>query len=143
MTVLARKIDTGVGGADNIVSLMHCATRLRFKLKDESKAQAEVLKKTPGIIMVVESGGQFQVVIGNHVADVFLAVNSVAGLGEKAQQAPENDEKGNLLNRFVYVISGIFTPLIGLMAATGILKGMLALALTFQWTTEQSGTYLI
>lgn len=93
--------------------------------------------------MVVESGGQFQVVIGNHVADVFLAVNSVAGLDEKAQQAPENDDKGNLLNRFVYVISGIFTPLIGLMAATGILKGMLALALTFQWTTEQSGTYLI
>ena len=115
MTELARKIVAGVGGADNIVSLMHCATRLRFKLKDESKAQAEVLKKTPGIIMVVESGGQFQVVIGNHVADVFLAVNSVAGLGEKAQQAPENDEKGNLLNRFVYVISGIFTPLIGLI----------------------------
>lgn len=84
MTELARKIVAGVGGADNIVSLMHCATRLRFKLKDESKAQAEVLKKTPGIIMV-ESGGQFQVVIGNHVADVFLAVNSVAGLGEKAQ----------------------------------------------------------
>ncbi|XNM57849.1 hypothetical protein ACLK1S_23030 [Escherichia coli] len=66
--------------------------------------------------MVVESGGQFQVVIGNHVADVFLAVNSVAGLDEKAQQAPENDDKGNLLNRFVYVISGIFTPLIGSMA---------------------------
>ncbi|HAV9999797.1 TPA: PTS glucose transporter subunit IIA [Escherichia coli] len=131
MTELARKIVAGVGGADNIVSLMHCATRLRFKLKDESKAQAEVLKKTPGIIMVVESGGQFQVVIGNHVADVFLAVNSVAGLDEKAQQAPENDDKGNLLNRFVYVISGIFTPLIGLMAATGILKGMLALALDF------------
>ena len=74
MTELARKIVAGVGGADNIVSLMHCATRLRFKLKDESKAQAEVLKKTPGIIMVVESGGQFQVVIGNHVADVFLQV---------------------------------------------------------------------
>lgn len=65
MTELARKIVAGVGGADNIVSLMHCATRLRFKLKDESKAQAEVLKNTPGIIMVVESGGQFQVVIGN------------------------------------------------------------------------------
>lgn len=108
MTELARTIVAGVGGADNIVSLMHCATRLRFKLKDESKAQAEVLKKTPGIIMVVESGGQFQVVIGNHVADVFLAVNSVAGLGEKAQQAPENDDKDNLLNRFFYVISGIF-----------------------------------
>ncbi len=59
--------------------------------------------------MVVESGGQFQVVIGNHVARCLpSAVNSVAGLGEKAQQAPENDDKDNLLNRFVYVISGIF-----------------------------------
>lgn len=54
MTELARTIVAGVGGADNIVSLMHCATRLRFKLKDESKAQAEVLKKTPGIIMLVQ-----------------------------------------------------------------------------------------
>ena len=85
MTELARTIVAGVGGADNIVSLMHCATRLRFKLKDESKAQAEVLKKTPGIIMVVESGGQCQVVIGNHVADVFQA--SVRLLrGEMPQQ---------------------------------------------------------
>lgn len=143
MTELASKIVAGVGGADNIISLMHCATRLRFKLKDKNQAQAEVLKKTPGIIMVVDSGGQFQIVIGNHVADVFRAVNSVAHLGEKTHQAAENDDKGNLFNRFVYVISGIFTPLIGLLAATGILKGMLALALSFQWTTEQSGTYLI
>lgn len=143
MTDLARKIVAGVGGADNIISLMHCATRLRFKLKDESKAQADVLKKTAGIIMVVESGGQFQVVIGNHVADVFHAVNDVAGLGEKSQQTTSADNNENLLNRFIYVISGIFTPLIGLLAATGILKGLLAVALTCQWTTEQSGTYLI
>ena len=66
MTELARTIVAGVGGADNIVSLMHlCNSDYVLKLKDESKAQAEVLKKTPGIIMVVESGGQFQVVIGN------------------------------------------------------------------------------
>lgn len=83
MTELARKIVAGVGGADNIVSLMHCATRLRFKLKDESKAQAEVLKNTPGIIMVVESGGQFQVVIGNHVADVFWRSTAWQALAKK------------------------------------------------------------
>ncbi|HAU3224141.1 TPA: PTS beta-glucoside transporter subunit IIABC [Salmonella enterica subsp. houtenae] len=143
MTELAKKIVAGVGGADNIISLMHCATRLRFKLKDESKAQADVLKKTAGIIMVVESGGQFQVVIGNHVADVFRAVNEVAGVGDKTQLVTESDNKGNIFNRFIYVISGIFTPLIGLLAATGILKGILAVALSCQWTTEQSGTYLI
>lgn len=143
MTELARKIVAGVGGADNIISLIHCATRLRFKLKDASKAQAEVLKKTPGIIMVVESGGQFQVVIGNHVADVFQAVNRVTGTGPDAGQAAEADSKGNIFNRFIYVISGIFSPLIGLLAATGILKGILAVALSCQWMTEQSGTYLI
>lgn len=143
MMELAKKIVAGVGGKDNIISVMHCATRLRFKLKDDSKAQAETLKNTAGIIMVVESGGQFQVVIGNHVADVFKAVNEIAGWDDKKQPEQDSESKGNLFNRFIYVISGIFTPLIGLLAATGILKGILAVALTCQWMSEQSGTYLI
>ncbi|MFV0264660.1 MAG: PTS beta-glucoside transporter subunit IIABC [Kluyvera sp.] len=143
MTELAQKIVAGVGGRDNIISLMHCATRLRFKLKHLSKAQAEVLKNTPGIIMVVESGGQFQVVIGNHVADVFNAVNTLIGLDTGSQSVVEGDAKDGLLSRFVFIISGIFTPLIGLLAATGILKGLLAVALALHWTTEQSGTYLL
>ncbi len=71
---LATDILGHVGGKENIVSLVHCATRLRFKLKDNQKADAEGLKKNPGVIMVVESGGQFQVVIGNHVHDVWQAV---------------------------------------------------------------------
>lgn len=143
MTELAQKIVAGVGGRDNIISLMHCATRLRFKLKNIGKAHADILKKTPGIIMVVESGGQFQVVIGNHVADVFIAVNALIGLDTGSQAAVEGDAKDSLLSRFVFIISGIFTPLIGLLAATGILKGLLAVALACQWTTEQSGSYLL
>ncbi|WP_333011173.1 PTS beta-glucoside transporter subunit IIABC [Kluyvera sichuanensis] len=143
MTELAKKIVAGVGGRGNIISLMHCATRLRFKLKNHNKAQAEMLKNTPGIIMVVESGGQFQVVIGNHVADVFDAVSTLIGLNIDASAASEDDAKDSLLSRFVYIISGIFTPLIGLLAATGILKGLLAVALVCQWTTDQSGTYLL
>jgi PTS system beta-glucosides-specific IIC component len=143
MRELARNIVAGVGGADNLDSLMHCATRLRFKLRDKSKAQAEKLKKTPGIIMVVESGGQFQVVIGNHVADVFNAVNSVTGINDNSPRESSSEGKDSILNRLIYIISGIFTPLIGLMAATGILKGGLSVALTFQWLTEQSGTYLL
>lgn len=143
MTELAQKIVAGVGGRDNIISLMHCATRLRFKLKNIGKAHADILKKTPGIIMVVESGGQFQVVIGNHVADVFIAVNALIGLDTGSQAAVEGDAKDSLLSRFVFIISGIFTPLIGLLAATWILKGLLAVALACQWTTEQSGSYLL
>lgn len=143
MKALAEKIIAGVGGRDNIISLMHCATRLRFKLHDRSKAQAEMLKNTAGIIMVVESGGQFQVVIGNHVADMFNIINGLIGVINKDESVKKDEDKDNIFNKLIYIISGIFTPFIGLMAATGILKGMLALSLVCGWTTEQSGTYLL
>ena len=91
MTELARKIVAGVGGADNIVSLMHCATRLRFQLKDESKVQAEVLKKIPGIILEVESGCHLQVRICHTVAVVFMGVHNLVGLGEKSLRSPKTE----------------------------------------------------
>lgn len=137
---LAEKIVTGVGGKENILSLLHCATRLRFRLKERDKATPEILKNTPGIIMVVESAGQFQVVIGNHVHDVYNAINAL--IGEKAP-ASMDTATGNLINRFIYTVSSIFTPLIGVMAATGILKGALAAGVVFDVLTEQSGTYRI
>lgn len=143
MKGLAKKIIDGVGGPDNIISLVHCATRLRFKLKDSSKAHAGELKNTAGIIMVVESGGQFQVVIGNHVADVFNAIKQITNLKNESHTTQTWNSNDTLLNRFIDIISGIFTPFVGLMAATGILKGLLALALTCQWTTPGSGTYLL
>ena len=67
---LSRIIIQNVGGKSNIAGLTHCVTRLRFKLKDESKAQTEILKETDGIVTVLQSGGQYMVVIGNHVPDV-------------------------------------------------------------------------
>ena len=77
---LAKDIVKNVGGKENINSLTHCITRLRFKLKDESKANDEVLKKMDGVVTVMKSGGQYQVVIGNHVPDVYADVCDVAGL---------------------------------------------------------------
>ena len=128
---LAQDILNRVGGKENIVSLVHCATRLRFKLKDNGKADAEGLKANPGVIMVVESGGQFQVVIGNHVHDVWLAVRQEAGLSDDSEPvAEEKAAKGSVLSQLIDIISGIFTPFIGVMAATGLLKGLLALAVT-------------
>lgn len=124
---LASEILAGVGGRDNVKSLVHCATRLRFKLRDDTRANAAALKKNPGVIMVVESGGQFQVVVGNHVAEVFDAVNRVGGLAEGAPSDDAGGKKDNLLSRFIDLVSGIFTPLLGVMAASGILKGFLAL----------------
>lgn len=141
---LAKDILSHVGGKENIISLVHCATRLRFKLKENQKADAEGLKKNPGVIMVVESGGQFQVVIGNHVNDVWKAVRAEAGLHDDTPVAADkNGDKSHLLGRLIDVVSGIFTPFIGILAASGILKGLLALALVCGWLSPDSGTYKI
>ena len=143
-SVLADEILTGVGGRENVKSVVHCATRLRFKLKDSGKASAETLKRNPGVIMVVESGGQFQVVIGNHVGEVFDALAEKGG--ESPAQDNGSDDKGNKDNifaRFLDVISGIFTPFIGILAASGILKGFLSLALACGWISSDGGGYKV
>lgn len=140
---LAQDILSRVGGKENIVSLVHCATRLRFKLKENKKADAEGLKRNPGVIMVVESGGQFQVVIGNHVHDVWQAVRSEAGLTDDSELVAETGEQTSVLGQIIDVVSGIFTPFIGVLAASGILKGMLALAVVCGWLAPQQATYQI
>lgn len=139
---VARDILTHVGGRENIASLVHCATRLRFKLKDQKQADAQTLKKNPGVIMVVESGGQFQVVIGNHVHDVYNEVRAAAGLSDDREQPPKTSgEKVTILGRLIDIVSAIFTPFLGVMAASGILKGLLALAVVCGWLATDSGTY--
>src|SRR5471030_805190 len=141
--ILANEIITEIGGVININSLEHCATSLRFKLKDQHKANAAALKRNPGVIMVVESGGQFQVVIGNHVGDVYQAVMVATGLGKINPDTNGHGAKENIAARFIDVISGIFTPIIGIMAASGILKGFLALSLACGWLVPESGTYKV
>lgn len=139
---LATEILDGVGGRSNVNSVIHCATRLRFKLKDAKKADVAALKNNPGVIMVVESGGQFQVVIGNHVSEVYSALLSTAGMDDMADASSDNTGKSDgIFARFIDVIAGIFTPLMGIMAASGIIKGFLALSLACGWLTESHGTY--
>ena len=139
---VAADIVKGVGGAENVESVVHCATRLRFKLYDNSKADKETVKGLDEVIAAVESGGQFQVVIGNHVNQVFNAVKGAMG-GTVSSEPVEKKEKEGVLATFIDLISGIFTPLLGIMAASGILKGILALAVAAGWTTPDSGTYQI
>ncbi|NUA42542.1 PTS system beta-glucoside-specific EIIBCA component [Dickeya solani] len=140
---LASEIRDGVGGQENIISVIHCATRLRFKLRDNANANADVLKNNPGIIMVVESGGQFQVVVGNQVADVYQALLSLDGMARFSEPgiSEEEKKKDSLFAGFIDIISSIFTPFVGVMAATGILKGFLALGVATHFISESSGTY--
>ena len=139
---LAKEIIENVGGRENINSVVHCITRLRFKLKDESKANKEVLKNMDGVVTVMQSGGQYQVVIGNHVQDVYKAVVEVGGFG--ANDAPAEDSGDtSLFNRFIDVISSIFSPILGVLAATGMIKGLNALFVALGWLDTTSGTYQI
>ncbi|MGL4820894.1 MAG: PTS transporter subunit EIIB, partial [Bacilli bacterium] len=94
---LAEQIVHHIGGKDNIASVVHCATRLRFKLVQSNKADAEKIKALTGVITVVESGGQFQVVIGNTVPDVYKAIVTHTGVETNSDATPEAD--GNLMNK--------------------------------------------
>lgn len=124
---LARIIIQNVGGRDNIIGLTHCVTRLRFKLKDESKAHTDVLKSTDGIVTVIQSGGQYQVVIGNHVPDVYAVVCEHAHIAGESSSSDDEDKKMGIGARLIDIISGIFAPTLGVLAASGIIKGLLAL----------------
>lgn len=139
---LAEEIVKNVGGKDNIISLTHCVTRLRFKLKDESKANDDVLKKMDGVITVMKSAGQYQVVIGNHVPAVYEEVVKVAGITTASADATEETKKNNsLINQFIDIISGIFQPVLGIMSAAGMLKGINILFSIIGLYSETSGVY--
>lgn len=129
---LARIIIQNVGGKSNIANITHCVTRLRFTLKDVSKANTDILKETDGIVTVLNSGGQYQVVIGNHVPDVYKTVVEVGHLESLATAESADSDSGekvktNPFNAFIGIITGCFTPFLGVLCAMGIIKGVLAL----------------
>lgn len=142
---LSKDIVKYVGGEENVNSLIHCATRLRFKVKDESKVDKNNLEQLQGVITVMNSGGQIQVVIGNHVADVFEAIFQNTSLKREsgAESAADSGEKKNLLNTAMDTISGIFAPILGAMSGAGMLKALLILFTTFGWLTPEMGTYRV
>lgn len=140
---LAQEIVKNVGGKENINSLTHCITRLRFKLKDESKANDDVLKQMDGVVTVMKSGGQYQVVIGNHVPQVYDDVLTVAGLSNGASAEDAEPQKMSILDRLVDIISGCFQPFLGALAAAGMIKGLNALFLFLKLYEQTDGTYVV
>ena len=141
---LSKDIVKYIGGEDNVVSLFHCATRLRFKVKDEARVDKKRLEQLKGVITVINSGGQMQVVIGNDVADVYEAIFANTGLKpENKENDNKSQEKKNLLNTFMETISGIFAPVLGAMSGAGMLKALLILCTTCGLLTADMGTYRI
>jgi len=148
---LAKTVVELVGGEENVISLAHCMTRLRFKLKDESKANTEKLNSTPGVIQVMQAGGQYQVVIGTDVTDVYDAI--LAGTKIKAassEQAPvqetESDtpeKKESMVATLIDIVSSIFTPFLGAFTGAGLLKGFMVLFVTLGVLDKSTTTYAI
>lgn len=149
---LARIILQNVGGKGNILSVTHCVTRLRFQLKDEDAPNTEVLEQTEGVVSVGRAGGQYQVVIGPSVHLVYEAVLDVGHLqggGEVAEDgtplggASGSTSKKSALSVAMDLISGILAPCLGILAAAGMLKGLLALAQFMGWIAPEDGFYMV
>jgi Phosphotransferase system IIC components, glucose/maltose/N-acetylglucosamine-specific len=143
---LAKNIVELVGGTENVVSLTHCITRLRFVLKDESIAKKNEINDLSGVVSVIQAGGQYQVVIGNEVDDVYDAIGKISGIKlEGAISEVENKDEGkkNPLNLLVDTISGIFMPAMSVMVAAGLLKAIAIMLTTFGLLSTKSTTYSI
>ncbi|MDN6526600.1 MAG: beta-glucoside-specific PTS transporter subunit IIABC [Tetragenococcus halophilus] len=142
-----------IGGQQNVDSLVHCATRLRFKLKDTNKVDEKALKDHPGILTAVESGGQYQVVIGNHVAKVYQEImdqydiqageSSDAGEEKSAEEIKQSVRSKNPIAIVFEYISGTFSPLIPALAGSGMIKALLAVLTMAGWLSEESSTYAV
>lgn len=140
---LAGEILQEVGGEQNIASATHCATRLRLKLRDDAKADTAAIEKLPGVITVMKAGGQYQVVIGDNVPTVYAELGKISKLTDQAAAEGEPAPTGSLFNRFIDLISSIFSPIIWPLAGAGLLKAFLSLATQIGWLDPASTTNVI
>ena len=140
---LAEEIVKNVGGKENVISLECCITRLRFRLKDEDIANTDKLKSLSGVITVVQNGGQYQVVIGSDVGEVFKELLEYHGINTVDGSNEVDGKPTRPLDVFVDTVSGIFTPVLGVLAASGMMKGLLALVVAFEILRTDGGTYQI
>lgn len=137
---LAKQILKNVGGQENVSNLTHCATRLRFNLRDLSKANTEAIKKTKGVMGVVDKGAQYQVIIGSDVSSVY---KEILKLGDFKNSNSKNDDEKKGFDKVFDIIAGTFTPILPPLTAAGMLKAVLVLLTTFGLMSKESQTYYI
>lgn len=140
---LAADVLAAVGGKENVSSATHCITRLRFNLKDAGIPKEEEIKKIPGVLGVVQAGGQYQIVIGPEVSQVYQKVSALLDNGGDAPAGGSEAPKGSLAERIIDTISGIFTPVLPALTASGMLKAVLAILVAFKLVNNTSSTYQV
>ena len=139
---LAKAILNDVGGRENVISFTHCATRLRFNLNDDSKINKGHLDSMKGVMGTVNKGGQFQVIIGSDVPNVYRELNMLGDFEGAAKGSAERDNRG-VFSKILDTVAGIFTPIIPAITGAGILKAFMALLTAFGWIDNTSQTYNI
>ncbi|SDZ48977.1 PTS system, beta-glucosides-specific IIC component [Evansella caseinilytica] len=140
---LATSIIEGVGGEDNVLSLYHCMTRLRFKLKNGKNFNKKQLEQLDGVISVVESNGQYQLIIGNAVSEVHDTIVKLYNIAVSSDETEENVKKGNIIARLFNIMSSIITPVVPTLAGSGMLKALLVIFTTYFGMSNEGSTYLI
>ena len=139
---LGKSILEKVGGEKNISALNHCATRLRFNLNDDSIPVDAEVKAIPGVMGVVKKGGQYQVVIGSDVANVYKAINGMTNIQDgSGGEGPK--EKKKILDVVIDTMSGIFTPILPAITAAGMIKAVLALLVAFKLVSNETTVYQV
>ncbi|HZH60341.1 MAG TPA: beta-glucoside-specific PTS transporter subunit IIABC [Metabacillus sp.] len=132
-----------VGGKDNVVHLGHCATRLRFTIQDDKKVEIDKLKEIPGVLNVVVSGGQTQVIIGSNVVEVYDQLMNIGNFGENNNSSNKSKGKRKIGATVLDFIVSVFQPLIPAMAGAGILKSILFLLTALNLMSPESHVYLV
>ncbi|MCU9613079.1 beta-glucoside-specific PTS transporter subunit IIABC [Caldibacillus lycopersici] len=140
---LAKLIIENVGGEENVASLYHCMTRLRFKLKDGKSFNKQELENIRGVVKAVESNGQYQVVIGNDVGDVYQAIMKQYAIKSASNGEQKQKKEGNVIARLFNIMSSIITPMVPLLAGSGMLKALLVICTTYFGMSATGSTYLI
>ena len=136
----AQQILKEVGGESNVQNLTHCVTRLRFTLNSSEHVDEQKIKSIPGVVGVVNKGGQFQVIIGPDVPIVYGEITKLGSFGS-AKSTPEPEEKKGLVNSILDTIAGIFSPIMGIIAGAGMVKALLSILSVFELIDPTGNTY--
>ena len=140
---LASDIIENIGGKSNVKLVVHCATRLRFTLNDPSKANTDKISNLNGVLKVVDGGGQYQIVIGPDVPQVYQEVVTLGGFESHDEVEADDEDKRSKLSKILEGIASSFQPIIPAITGAGLLKAVMALCSTFGWLKGGSQTYII
>lgn len=144
---IAAEILPAVGGTENIQSLMHCATRLRFQLKDGEKFDTDALKQIKGVMGALFTGGQYQVIIGTDVSHVYKALSEMTGIKNGTVDKVETEDlkgpKPKLMERLMDTISSLFTPAIAAITGAAMIKVVLIILTMTGLLDSSSTTYTL